>query len=151
MGFLSKTGSNKPLGQLEDKPIPLKWEALAPGMELAPGEYTLDSDLVSRYIRAVTGEAGKNCNPEFVPPLAIAAYAMTGLGSALELPAGTIHAAQEVDFLRPVPVGSVIKSHGRVAQKVERGKLRMLTIELIAESEGGGQVLSGRATLILPA
>ena len=83
-------------------------------------------------------------------PLAIAAYAMAALAKSLVLPPGSIHAAQELEFHKLVPVGTSISCRGRVAQKLSRGKLNMLVIEIEALDQCEEKVLSGKATLILP-
>lgn len=123
-------------------------EKLVPGFEFAPASYKLDASLVSKYIRAVGGEGG--CLPDYVPPLAIAAYALNALAKSLTLPPGSIHAAQEFEFFKLVPVGTTISCQGRVVQKLSRGKLNMLVIGLEALAQNGERVLSGKATLILP-
>jgi len=49
------------------------------------------------------------------------------------------------------PVGTTIDCHARVAQKLQRGKLNMLIIEIEALDQDRERVLSGKATLVLPA
>ncbi len=122
-------------------------EKLVPGFEFAPVSHKLDASLISKYLAAVG--AGE-CLVGYVPPLAIAAYVMNALTKSLVLPPGSIHAAQELEFFKMVPIGTTISCQGRVAQKLNRGKLHMLVIELDALNQGGDKVLSGKATLILP-
>ena len=85
-----------------------------------------------------------------MPPLAIAAYVMTALSKSVILPPGSIHASQELEFFKLVPVGTSISCRSRVAQKLNRGKLHLLMIELEALNRDEEKVLSGKATLILP-
>ena len=125
----------------------MNFEQLTPGYEFAPASYKLDLPLVSGYIKAV---GGGQCKAQYVPPLTIAAYALAALAKSLALPPGSIHAAQEFEFFKLVPVGATIKCQGRIAQKVGRGKLRMLMVELDALNENEEKVLWGKATLVLP-
>ncbi len=76
---------------------------------------------------------------------------MTAMTKAVSLPPGTIHASQELEFLKPVPIGATINCSSKVAQKVQRGKLNLLMIQIEALDQGQGKVLSGKATLVLPA
>jgi len=133
-----------------NKRLPLNFEQLIAGYEFPQTSYELNTFIISKYLKAV-GIASEQLLPElkFVPPLAIAAYAMTSLSKWLELPPGSIHASQELEFFNLVPIGATINCQSRVAQKLERGKLRLLTIELNALNQDKEKVLSGKATLVL--
>ena len=126
--------------------LPLSFDQLVAGYEFPPASYELDAPLISKYLEA-TGRGGET---EAVPPLAIAAYAMNALSKSLVLPPGSIHASQELEFFKLVPIGTTISCHSRVAQKIERGKLHLLTIEFDALNQDKEKVLSGKATLVLP-
>lgn len=128
------------------------FEQLVAGDELPSTSYELSAQLISRYSEAV-GRQGVEQSPVagFVPPLAIAAYIMTATSQSVSLPPGTIHASQDLEFLKPVPIGATIRCGGRIAQKVQRGKLNLLAIQLEALDQGGEKVLTGKATLVLPA
>jgi hypothetical protein len=131
---------------MPDKPI--SYEELTPGYKFPPATYELSASFVSEYSRAVDGaDAG------FVPPLAITACAIAAMTKSVPLPPRTIaiHASQELEFLRLVPVGAVIECHIGVAQKIARGKMSMLVLELEIFDKGRGRVQSGRATIALPA
>ncbi len=130
----------------------ISFEQLAAGYEFPPASYQLSSQLISKYTEAVGGK-GEEKSPVagFVPPLAIAAYIMTAMAQSISLPPGTIHASQELEFLKPVPIGATINCISKVAQKVQRGKLNLLMIQIEALDRGQGKVLSGKATLVLPA
>ena len=131
--------------------LSINFDQLVAGYEFPPASYELSVPVVSKYLEAV-GRQDKQSLPEseFVPPLTIGAYVMTVLSKSLSLPPGSIHAAQEFEFFRLVPIGTTIGCHGRVAQKLQRGKLNMLMIALEALNQDKEKVLSGKATLILP-
>ncbi len=124
----------------------ISYEELTPGYEFPSAKYEVSASLVSKYLRAV-GSSGD----EFVPPLAIAAYAMTAMSKFLSLPPGVIHVSQELDFLKLVPIGAVINCQAKVARKVSRGQMRMLVLESGIWDQNGEKVQSGKATLMLPA
>ena len=131
--------------------LPLSFDQLVAGYEFPPISYELNASIISKYLEAVGRRSGQHPPaPEFVPPLAIAAYVMTALSKSLVLPPGSIHASQELEFFKLVPIGTTINCQGRVAQKLNRGKLHLLTIELNALNQDKEKVLSGKATLVLP-
>ena len=129
---------------MQNKGLPLSFDQLVTGYEFPITSYKLDLSIISKYLIAVGLQSA-----EFVPPLAIAAYAMTALSKSLVLPPGSIHASQELEFFQSVPMGATIYCQGRVAQKLSRGKLNLLTIELSALNQAKEKVLSGKATLVL--
>jgi hypothetical protein len=124
----------------------ISYEELTPGYEFPPASYELSVSLVSKYLKAVDSSGG-----EFVPPLAIAAYAMTAMSRFLSLPPGAIHVSQELEFLKLVPVGVAINCQAKVARKLSRGQMRMLVLELSVQDQDGDVVQSGKATVMLPA
>lgn len=124
---------------------PISYEELSPGYEFPPASYELSPSLISRYLKAVDSSGD-----DFVPPLAIAAYAMTGMARYLLLPPGTIHASQDFEFFKLQPIGATINCQAKVARKLTRGKLRMLVLELQIFDQSKEKVQLGKATIILP-
>ena len=131
-----RSGSN-------DKAI--TYEELTPGYEFPPASYELNASLISKYLEAVDSKGG-----EFVPPLAIATYALTSMSRFLLLPPGTIHASQELEFFRLVPVGTKVTCQAKVARRLTRGQMRMLVLEFNVWDESGEIVQTGKATVMLP-
>jgi len=131
---------------MPDKPI--SYEELASGYKFPPATYELSASFVSKYLTAVDGSGDS-----FVPPLAITACAIAAMTKTIPVPAGTvaIHAAQELEFLKPVPIGAAVDCHIGVAQKIARGKMSMLVLELEILDKDREKVQSGRATVALPA
>jgi hypothetical protein len=131
--------------------LPIKIGQLITGYEFPSSSYELKASVIAKYLEAVAGSNRQNESAGgFVPPMAIAAYTMTAVAQSMALPPGTIHASQELEFLKLVPVGGAIKCQGRVAQKVDRGRLHMLVIELEALNQEQERVMAGQATLIMP-
>ena len=125
----------------------ISYKELIPGYKFPPAIYELSASLVSKYLKAVDS-AGDG----FVPPLAITACAIAAMTKSTPLPPGTIaiHASQELEFFKLVPIGTTIECHIGVAQKIGRGKMSMLILEIEVFDKGKEKVQSGRATIAVP-
>jgi hypothetical protein len=125
----------------------ISYEELTPGYKFPPATYELSASFVSKYLKAVD-----NAGDGFVPPLAITACAIAAMTRSVPLPPGTIaiHASQELEFFKLVPIGATIECYIGVAQKIARGKMSMLILELEVFDRGKEKVQSGRATIALP-
>ncbi|MBI2831353.1 MAG: MaoC family dehydratase [Chloroflexi bacterium] len=152
MAFVKRSQRAEDQVQNRESNSLIGFEQLAVGYEFPSTSYQLSPQLISKYTEAVGAQSEeKSPVAGFVPPLAIAAYIMTAMTKTVSLPPGTIHASQELEFLKPVPIGTTISCTSKVAQKVQRGKLNLLMIQLEALDQDKGKVLSGKATLVLPA
>jgi acyl dehydratase len=131
----------------EDSSLP-SFKELSVGSEFPPIDYELSDPVIAKYLQAV--EEAEFPAPGVVPPLAIAACAMTALSQSFTVPPGSIHASQDFEFLKMVPVGSTISCGGRIAQKLDRGRLSLVVLEINAVNQDGEQVLAGKATIAVP-
>ncbi len=125
----------------------IRYEELKVGYELPPVNYELTPSIISKYEEAVEAHSPV---ASFAPPFAIAAYTMKAVSQSINMPPGSVHASQELEFFKPVTVGSRICCQSRVVQKLSRTKLSMLVIELTTFDQDEELVLSGKTTLILP-
>ncbi len=125
----------------------ITYDQLTPRHKFSPATLQLSQSFVSKYLQAVDGTADG-----FVPPLAITACAIGAMTKCFSPPrsAVLIHASQELEFFKTVPVGTTIECHTRVAQKIARGKMGMLVLELEVFDGNREKVQSGRATIALP-
>jgi len=128
---------------------PISFEELAVGYEFPATNYELSKPLIAKYLEAVGGQQ-YFLTSGVVPPLAIAAYAMTALSQSFSVPPGSIHASQEFEFLKLVPIGSTVSCGGKIVQKVQRGRLYLLVLEINALNQDKEKVLSGKATIAVP-
>ncbi len=128
---------------------PISFEELAVGYEFPATSYELSQSLIAQYLEAVGGQQ-YFLTSGVVPPLAIAAYAMTALSQSFSVPPGSIHASQEFEFLKLVPIGSTVSCGGKIVQKVQRGRLHLLVLEINALNQDKEKVLSGKATVAIP-
>lgn len=124
----------------------ISYEDLTLGYEFPPTSNELSPPLISKYLKAVD-----SMGDDFVPPLAIAARAMTAMTGVLSLPPGTIHASQDFEFCKLVPIGATVSCQAKVVRKLTRGRMCMLVLELNIFDQSKEKAQSGKATIILPA
>ena len=129
---------------------------LKPGQPFSDRRYTLDSDAVDEYVRAVqdgnpplSDESGR----ELVPPMAVAALGLRGVVEDLRIPGGTLHAGQEFEFASAIRVGDSLRCVARVSQNSVRGGWRFLSVECAATNEdgGGAETMRGKSVIMIPA
>ncbi len=137
------------MGSKENDSSVMSLDQLPIGYQFPLVSYELNRDLVVKYLEAVD-ERTDFLTVGIVPPLAIAACAMTALSQSIKVPPGSIHASQDFEFLKPVPVGATVSCGGKIAQKLERGRLKLIGIELHALNEAQEIVLTGKATIAVP-
>ena len=132
-------------------------EQLDTGYEFSPISYDLNVETISEYLEAVDDTSSLYYQPNnpqaltgLIPPTAIATYAMKMLLQRLELPAGSIHASLELEFLKAIEIGTRIICNAKVSQKWQRGKFNFLTIDLSVLDQSKEPVQSGKVGLILP-
>ncbi len=128
---------------------PMSFKQLPVGFEFPPTSYELTEAVIAKYLEAV-GEETDFLKSGIVPPLAIAACAMTAMSQSFTVPPGSIHASQELEFLKMVPIGANVSCGGKIAQKLERGSLNLVMIEINVLNQAGEKVLTGRATIAAP-
>ena len=125
----------------------ISYEELTPGYKFPPTTYELSDSFTAKYLKAVDS-AGAG----FVPPLAVTACAIAAMTKSIAIPPGAvaIHASQELEFFKLVPIGTTIECHIGVAQKITRGKMTMVILGLEVFDKGKEKVQSGRATIAVP-
>ena len=133
----------------KEQSSPLSFKQLAVGFEFPPTSYELTEPVIAKYLEAV-GEETDFLTSGIVPPLAIASCAMTALSQSFTVPPGSIHASQELEFLKIVPIGTNVSCGGKIAQKLERGSLNLVILEIKVTNQAGEKVLTGKATIAAP-
>ena len=128
----------------------IEYHQIEAGYEFRPASYRLDSSMVSTYLKAVgeTGSLYQTAN--LVPPMAVAAYAMTALSDSISLPPGTIHVSQELEFIDIVSVGDTITCKAEVVRKQNRSRLHLMTVGLSVFNQNQKKVLAGKTSFVLP-
>ena len=130
----------------------MDYEQLRAGQRISRERLTLDAEAVGRYAEAVgdaSGPRAKDGTP-LVNPMAVGALALSAVINALEIPGGTVHAGQELDFGRALPVGAELTCTATVAQNSVRREWRFLVVSLTAADDEGNEVMQGKSTIMLP-
>jgi len=127
--------------------LPITYDQLMVGYEFPRASYVMSLPVVSKYLEGVGEQSSQPV--EYVPPLALAARTIAAMSESLVLPAGVIHASQDLEFSKLVPIGTRIECHSRVAGKLDRGKMHLLSIEFDVYNQDAEKVQSGKATLVL--
>jgi acyl dehydratase len=124
----------------------LSFSDLEAGYEFPLAEFTPDKKTVEKYLSTVEGP-----EHDCIPPLAVSALALISLTESINLPPGSIHASQEFNFLKAVPVGTKLGCQTIVTRKTARSSMNMLVLEMNVFDNDGEKVQSGKTTIILPA
>ncbi len=83
--------------------------------------------------------------------MAVVALGARALFEGAALPPGAVHLGQEIDLLRPVREGERLSASARVVSRGERQGWVLTSIEMKVEDGDGEPVMTGRATLTMPA
>ncbi len=138
----------------------LLYEDLQLHKEFPVLEYPITRKLVDRFIEA-TGDdnplysAEERCTNEGLPG-ALGPTGLAGIFGRLSylqhhrMPPGGILAKQEMEFLNPFYVGDTLQIRARVTERYRRKERDYVTIETVAEREGGEKVAVVRVTAIWP-
>ena len=134
-----------------------QYEQLEVGYEFPPVSYDISTEAISKYLEATDESSNLYYQPDnsqtltgLVPPLAIAAYAMTALSQNLAFPPGTIHVSQELEFIKELMAGSRITCRAQLSRKHERRNLHLFAIDLSVLDQNQDIVLLGKTSFILP-
>jgi len=129
-------------------------EALEKGHQFSATSFVLDEEAVARYVEAVEDEAlprlAQAEGKAWVPPMAVAALTLRSLIEEMTLPAGSIHASQELEFVRAVEAGERITCRAWLSHRSQRGGWWVLAVEMEGADESGQAVLAGRLTVMVP-
>ena len=118
--------------------------------ELDLGTWVLGRDFVEAYLAAVGSASAVYHETGAVPPMAVAARALGAFIQALDLPPGTIHASQELECCGVLRQGDRVRCVGRVSRPRKRGGWSLMTAEFRASGPGGGVVVTGKSTVLVP-
>ncbi len=127
------------------------YASLTAGETVSDQSYSLSSEAVSDYVQAVEDEVWEPATGgKLVPPMAIAALGIRGLVNDLQVPGGTVHVGQEIEFIGAVAVGDSLHYEATVLQNTVRRGQRFMSVKLSAEDGSGRQVMAGKSTIVLP-
>ncbi len=137
------------MNEMTEKKI--DYNDITTGYEFEPAEIRLSSESVLKYLDAVEGDRHIYEENNIVPPMAVAALAMTAMAKGLSMPPGAVHVSQDLQFLRPVGFNENVTSYAKVNRRVQRGKINMMTIGINVFNKNNELVITGETSFILPA
>ena len=129
----------------------LEFERLTSGYEFTPTSFKLDNRVVTDYLMSTGDKNSIYQEEKIAPPMVIAALAMAAMSANMELPPGVVHVSQELEFIHTANIDEILTSYARVNRKIERGKLRMLAIDINVKNQKKSMVMTGETSFILPA
>jgi acyl dehydratase len=130
--------------------VPHSLSTLQPGHRFGPYDVTLSPEHGALYAAAVGGE-GTPVYAGALPPLAVIAAGLSRLIAELGMGAGTVHAGQEVEFLRPVKPGEKVLAFAELKANSLRKDVRFATISTEFRDINGGLVATSSSTVMVPA
>jgi hypothetical protein len=128
---------------------PQSLSELPVGTEFPPTILQLSESHISKYLEAID-DSIDFLTLGLVPPLILAACANTALTKSFTAPPGTIHVSQDFEFLKTVAIGDTVSCRGVIAQKLERGRLNLIVLEVNILDQNDDRVLNGKATITVP-
>jgi len=107
----------------------IDYSKLETGQKLSGEHLVLDASAVGKYVAAVQDASSPVSadGTSLVPPMAIAALALSAVINTLQIPGGTVHASQELTFGAAVPIGASIHCTAKLAQNSVRHNWRHRT------------------------
>jgi len=119
------------------------------GHEFVPIRFQLQPREVETYLQAVGESHALYIHQGFVPPTAIAAYALSGILREINLPSGAIHSAQETEVTRPRTSGEDIVFRANLTQNGVWKGWRFVSVEFSGVDKDEKQVIHGRSTVVM--
>ena len=128
----------------------IDYEKLTTGYEFEPSGFSIDGETAGKYLDAVDGSKVIYEKNNTIPPMSIAALAMTAMAEGLSMPPGAIHVSQDIRFLNPVGINENLTSYARINRIVKRGKIHMLNVGIDVVNDKNISVLAAETSFILP-
>ena len=134
--------------------LQVNYSLLETGSTVSAQTYTLTQKEVDLYLDAVQDDSVRHLNSsgaELAPPMALAALSLRGVVIDLQIPGGTLHVGQEMEFKDPVRVGENLRCIASLASNNIRGYWRFMVVNLSVLRSSGDEVMEGKSTIMLPA
>ncbi|MDC0034884.1 MaoC family dehydratase [Chloroflexi bacterium] len=134
--------------------MPINYSILETGNTISDQKYTLTQKEIDLYLDSVQDGSERQFSEsgiELAPPMAIAALSLRGVVNDLQIPGGTLHVGQEMQFKGSVEVGEDLRCIASIASNNIRGDWRFMTVNLSVLSSSENEILEGKSTIMLPA
>lgn len=108
----------------------LTYEQAEPGLEFPPLEYRVSAEAVARFSTLVERvlPGGSLVKAGEVPPSLFADEPMQCIATSFGR-SGRLHLSHRMETLRPIPVGSLVRSRGRFSDRYEKSKRKFIEVE----------------------
>lgn len=120
------------------------------GYEFTPVRFQIQPKEVELYLRAVGEPNALFKQQGFVPPTALAAYALSGILREINLPGGAIHSAQDASVSRPITSDEAIVFSATLIQNAVWKGWRFVSVTFTGVDEDDYRVIHGRSTVVIP-
>jgi hypothetical protein len=121
------------------------------GHEFGPYDVTIEAERASAYADAVGGGESPDYGDSLAPIMVVAA-ALTMLIEDLGLFSGglqTVHAGQEVSWVRQIKIGEQVEATGRLAANSIRRGNHFATVAVTYRDSSGTEVGTSSTTIIV--
>ena len=122
---------------------------LPAGHAFQPLSFKIDAARARSYREAAGDATPAYDEAGFVPPLAVAAFALGALLESVGLPAGSLHASESVTFVEPVAPDARAVCRASLAQRSQRSGWIVSVLDSEIEVDGR-TALRTRATVLSP-
>lgn len=146
---VDRGNKRKTLVRERQNSIDTGYDSLIAGHVVSERSYNIDNEMVEQYLTAVQDTSLQN-DDSFVPPMCICALSLRGAIEDLKIPGGTLHASQEITFIKPVPINQSLSCRAKISSNTIRGDWRFMAIVLSVADMSGTEVMSGKSTIMLP-
>ena len=121
-------------------------ESVEAGRAFPPTPLDLSKNAIIRLLGSLEATLPVDgAGEELIPPSAVASLALGALLSHVALPAGTLHASQEIRMVRAVPIGAKAVCEAEVSAVSSRGSMTFVTLDFTVRRSEPDAALSGRA------
>jgi acyl dehydratase len=119
------------------------------GRQLAPYSIQISQAEAEAYASAVGDTSPLAGSGNAVPPMALIAAGVSKMIESLGLGGGTVHASQEVEFVRSVAPGEIIEARTTLTANTVRRGSRFATVETEFYDAGNDRVARSVSMVIV--
>lgn len=119
------------------------------GATIDLGTVNSDQESVQEYLAAVGNELSIYNETGLVPPLYLAASALSLLLQRLDLPSGAVHSLQEIDTINSCAIGEEVRVRARLERPRKRLGLTFISAACDLLAADGRSALASKSTVML--
>ena len=125
-------------------------DSVAAGRAFPPTSLDLSKGAIIRLLDSLEATLSEDVGgDELVPPSALASLALGALLTRVTLPAGTLHASQEILMERAVPIGAKAVCEAGVSAVSSRGSMTFVTLNFTVRRGEPAEALGDTSDEIL--